>query len=132
MQAVHVLIIDDEMEFTSILTDRLQSWGITASAAHGQEETLISLSQSIPDVAVLMLKGKGGYGLDLLGMIKECDPTLPVILLIDKGAALAGMLGMERGAADCLALPLDLGVLIEKIRQTAGIPDHLVDQAGPG
>ncbi len=121
MQATKVLIVETETEFTSILTDRLRSWGFAATAANSNEEALESLTVFGPEVVVLGLKGKDQKGLDLLSMIKALRPDCTVILLIGKGAAMAGMLGMERGAADCISLPIELGVLIDRIRQAANV-----------
>jgi DNA-binding NtrC family response regulator len=121
MHAVKVLIVDEEPEFTSILADRLCSWGFAASAANSREEVLESLTASRPGVVVLGLQDRDTKGLDMLGMIKALDPAIEVILLVGKGAAIAGMRGMEQGAADCLFRPIELGVLIDKIRQVIGM-----------
>lgn len=120
MQAIKVLIVDKEMEFTSILTDRLCSWGFAATAANSVEEALAAQATLAPDVAVIVLRDRDDRGLDLMHLIKASDPAVQVILLFCKGAALAGMRGMERGAADCIPLPLELRVLIESIRKVTG------------
>jgi DNA-binding response OmpR family regulator len=120
MQAIKVLIVDKEMEFTSILSDRLCSWGFAATGANSAEEALAALSALAPEVAVLVLRDRDSRGLDLMSMIKENNPAVHVILLPCKGAAIAGMRGMERGAADCIPLPLELGVLINSIRKVTG------------
>ena len=62
-------------------------------------------------------------------MLKANDPVVQVILLFCKGAALAGMRGMERGAADCIPLPLELRVLIESIRKVTG-SNHSIENEG--
>ena len=121
MREIKVLIVDEEPEFTSILVDRLCSWGFAATAANSREEVLESLTTFRPGVVVLGLQDRDTKGLDILRMIKALDPAIEVILLVNKGAAIAGMRGMEQGAADCLSQPIELGVLIDKIRQVTGI-----------
>jgi len=118
---IKVLIIDREPEFASILTERLQSWGFTASAAHGKEEALDALADFAPKVVVLGLQDKDSGGLELLSMIKAFNPAIEVLLLIGKGMAIAGMQGIERGAFDYIPQPIELGVLIGKIRKAAGV-----------
>lgn len=120
-QPIKVLIIDREPEFASILTERLQSWGFAASAAHGKEEALDALADFGPKVVVLGLQDKDSGGLELLSMIKAFNPAIEVLLLIGKGMAIAGMQGIERGAFDYIPQPIELGVLIGKIRKAAGV-----------
>jgi len=120
MQAIKVLIVDKEVEFTTILTDRLGSWGFAATAANSAEEALAARAMLAPEVVVLVLRDKDNRGLDLMSVLKAEDPAVHIILLPCKGAAIAGMRGMERGADDCIPLPLDLGVLINSIRKVTG------------
>ncbi|WP_306547895.1 response regulator [Desulfobulbus sp.] len=120
-QPIKVLIIDREPEFASILTERLHSWGFAASAAHGKEEALDALVDFDPKVVVLGLQDKDSGGLELLSMIKAFNPAIEVLLLIGKGMAIAGMQGIERGAFDYIPQPIELGVLIGKIRKAAGV-----------
>ena len=120
-QPIKVLIIDREPEFASILTERLHSWGFAASAAHGKEEALDALADFDPKVVVLGLQDKDSGGLELLSMIKAFNPAIEVLLLIGKGMAIAGMQGIERGAFDYIPQPIELGVLINKIRKAAGV-----------
>ena len=116
MKTIKVLIIDEDSEFTSILTDRLGSWGLEASAANGEEDALEALTTSRPDVVVLSLKAQDNKGFDILCKIKALYPATEVILLTGKGTALTGMKGIERGAFDVLSQPIELGLLIDKIR----------------
>ena len=120
-QPIKVLIIDREPEFASILTERPHSWGFPASAAHGKEEALDALADFDPKVVVLGLQDKDSGGLELLSMIKAFNPAIEVLLLIGKGMAIAGMQGIERGAFDYIPQPIELGVLIGKIRKAAGV-----------
>lgn len=117
MQEIKVLIISEEPEFTDILTDRLRSWGFAANSAGGGDEAMSMIAQSRPDVVVLSLRSGHGHDLDTLSMIKNLDATIEVLLLTCKGTALAGMKGIEQGAFDCMHQPIELGVLIEKIRR---------------
>lgn len=70
MREIKVLIVDEEPEFTSILVDRLCSWGFAATAANSREEVLESLTAFRPEVVVLGLQDRNTKGLDILRMIK--------------------------------------------------------------
>ena len=117
MHTVRVVIADPEVEFTAILVDRLQSWGFAAMAANSREEALEMMISFRPAVAVIGLRGSGDRGIEMMAALQAIDPSVRVILLLCKGTALAGMRGMTLGAADCIALPLELGRLIDSIRR---------------
>ena len=69
-----------------------------------------------PEVAVISVQERPARALGLMGVLQAADPALKVIFLLGRGAAGAGVRGMEMGASDCLPLPLDLGVLIDSLR----------------
>ncbi|MGE4558995.1 MAG: response regulator transcription factor [Desulfobulbus sp.] len=117
MELLKVLIVDDEADFTEIITDRLCSWGFAATAAADGGEALEAIAINRPDVVVLNLRTVWSGGLETLRMLRDLEPAIPVLLLIGKGMTLTGMQGMRLGAFDCLSQPVELGLLIEKIRQ---------------
>ncbi len=125
MQEIKVLIVDEDPDFSSILSDRLCSWGFAATSADCSEEVMESIILNPPAVVVLSLRAGHVHGLDTLSLIKNLDPAIEVILLTAKGAARAGMQGLERGAFDCLPQPIELGILIEKIRQACGLSSQV-------
>jgi len=116
MQHIKVLIIAEDEDFSDILTDRLRSWGFDASAAGNRQEAMEAILQAHPDVVVLSLRAGHGHDLETLRLIKLQNPAIEVILLTCKGTAITGMKGVEQGAIDCLPQPIELGLLIEKIR----------------
>jgi len=117
MTYIKVLIIAQEPDFTDILTDRLRSWGFAVASAASGDEAVTVITQFRPHVAVLSLRAGHGHNLETLSLIKSTDNDIEIILLTSKGTSLAGMQGIERGAFDCMRQPIELGVLIEKIRQ---------------
>jgi DNA-binding response OmpR family regulator len=116
MQPIKVLIVDDEPDFTDIVSDRLRSWGFAVTTASNGPEALASILQKRPDVVVLSLQAGNNHGLETLRMIKDHDQRIEVLLLSGKGTVLAGMHGMGLGAFDCLPQPIELSLLIEMIR----------------
>jgi len=126
MQPIKVLIVDDEADFTEIVTDRLCSWGFAATAVSDGVEALEAILGKKPDVVVLSLRDPQGGGLETLRLIRDHAPGQAVLLLLGKGMAMIGMEGIRMGALDCLPQPLELGLLIKKIRQ-AHSPGHEAD-----
>jgi DNA-binding response OmpR family regulator len=113
---VRVLIVDDEAEFTALVADRLRSWGYEAAGAGDADEALAAQASLRPEVAVIGVQERPARALELMRLLRGADPALKVILLLGRGAAYAGVRGMELGASDCLPLPLDLGALIDSLR----------------
>jgi DNA-binding response OmpR family regulator len=117
MLEIKVLIIAEEPDFTDILTDRLQSWGFIVTSAGNSDEAIAVTTQFQPHVVVLSLRAEHGHDLETLRRVKSLNDNIEIILLTSKGTALVGMQGIELGAFDCMPQPIELGVLIEKIRQ---------------
>ncbi|MDD2466557.1 MAG: response regulator [Desulfobulbus sp.] len=117
MDPIRVLIIDSEAEFAAILTNHLNSWGFAAFAAADDGETLEIMEQIGPEVVVLGIEAKGKEELHTLERIRANYPEVPLLLLAGKGAALTVISGIQRGAFDVLALPIELGVLCEAIHR---------------
>ena len=110
-----LLIIDDEVEFASTLSERLKLRGIDVTEAHSGTEGLVKLEEVAPDVVVLDLKMPDMDGIDVLAKIKEYDPTIEVIMLTGHGSGAAGIAATEKGALDYIMKPVDLKELLEKI-----------------
>ncbi len=117
MDDVHVLIVDDEVEFASTLAERMELRGFKAKATNCGEDALSSVIAEPPDVVLLDLKMPDIGGLEVLDAIKNTDPTIEVIMLTGHGCTVSGIEGMEHGAFDYLMKPVDLKMLLEKIQQ---------------
>ncbi len=120
MHDVRVLIVDDEADFAATLAERLRLRGFDAVAVGGADEAMARIHAGFtPEVVLLDLKMPGVDGLATLSLLKEEDATVEVILLTGHGSTTAAIEGMHRGLFDYLVKPVDIGDLIEKIRQAA-------------
>ena len=59
------------------------------------------------------------FHLAALSLLKQEDATLEAILLTGHGSTTAASEGMQRGLFDYLVKPVDIGELVEKIREAA-------------
>lgn len=118
--SIKVLLIDDEVEFTSTLAERLEIRGFIAVTASDGEIGIQAIMNQDFDIAVLDLMMPGLSGLETLKQIKNMNPSLPVILLTGHGSTKEGMEGMRLGAEDYLMKPLDINDLIKKITLATG------------
>jgi DNA-binding NtrC family response regulator len=120
MREVRVLIVDDEVDFAGTLAERLRLRGFDAVAANGVEEAMARIHGGFgADVVLLDLKMPGLDGLAALSLLKQEDATLEAILLTGHGSTTAAIEGMQRGLFDYLVKPVDIGELVEKIREAA-------------
>lgn len=112
-----VLIVDNEREFASTLAERMRLRNIEAESVYSGEDALDSVSRFMPDVMILDIQMPSMSGLDVLSQVKAIDPTIEVILLTGHGSFEAGITGMELGAFDYIVKPVDLILLMEKIKE---------------
>jgi len=120
MSELKVLLVDDEVDFTQALGERLELRDYTVNVAGSGEECLKQLESGLPDVVVLDLKMPGLGGIEVLKRIRVDYPDLPVLLLTGYGSTEEGIKGMQLGAADYLMKPLNIDDLISKIHQAVG------------
>ena len=125
MDPIKVLVIDREVDFSSILTTHLNSWGFSAIAASNDQEALDFLEQSAFAVAVVGIEAGTMEGFHTLDRIREHSPEVQIILLAGKNAALSTLSAMQRGAFEVLSLPIELGVLCNSIRRACRNPINL-------
>lgn len=121
MTKTKVLLVDDEADFAETLAERLALRTFEVRLAGGAEEAMAVLQGGWrPDVVLLDLKMPGLDGLETLSLIKEHDPAIEVILVTGHGSTTAGMEGMNKGLFDYLMKPVDIGVIVERIKEAAG------------
>jgi DNA-binding response OmpR family regulator len=110
-----VLVVDNEVEFASILAERLQLRKILAESVFSGTDALAAVPVFKPDVLILDLQMPDMDGLDVLTRVRAIDPTIEVILITGHGSFDAGITGMERGAFDYLVKPVELDQLLGRI-----------------
>lgn len=117
MANIKVLLVDDEQEFTSALSERLELRGYSVHVADNGEEALEVVESDTPDVVVLDLKMPGLDGIEVLKRIKINYPQIAILLLTGYGSMEEGRKGMRYGAYDYLMKPIDINELINKMQK---------------
>lgn len=119
MAEYRVLLVDDEEEFVSALSERLMLRGIEVDSALNGEEALASLKEKEFEVVILDVMMPGLGGLEVLRQIKSTHPNTQVILLTGHGSTREGIEGMRLGAFDYLIKPVDIEEMLEKMKEAA-------------
>ncbi|MFP3870739.1 MAG: response regulator [Syntrophobacteria bacterium] len=117
MEKQRVLLVDDEEEFVSALSERLMLRGIQVETALNGEEALVKLYDNPVDVVILDVMMPGLGGLEVLRQIKTSHPGTQVVLLTGQGSTKEGIEGMRLGAFDYLIKPVDIEELLAKMRE---------------
>ncbi|MBM9614848.1 response regulator [Desulfobulbus rhabdoformis] len=114
--ATKVLLVDDETDFVDLMSQRLETRGLRVLAVTSGEEAVGSMDDKNIDVAVVDLAMPGIDGIETLIQIKQARPDIEVIMLTGHATIQSGIEAMKHGACDYLEKPVDLNVLMEKIR----------------
>lgn len=116
MDALNILLIDDEEAFVTTLQERLEMRGYAARVALDGQSGLAMIAQEPPDVVVLDLRMPGMSGLETLRRIRGEWPGLPVIMLSGHGSDQDFEACQNLGAARYHKKPLDIEDLLDSIR----------------
>jgi DNA-binding NtrC family response regulator len=119
MPDYRVLLVDDEEEFVSALSERLMLRGIEVDSALNGEEALALMVEKVFEVVILDVMMPGLGGLEVLKQIKSTHPNTQVILLTGHGSTREGIEGMRLGAFDYLIKPVDIEEMLEKMKEAA-------------
>jgi DNA-binding NtrC family response regulator len=111
-----VLIVDDEVEFTEILSQRMQSRGMAVDTAGGGREALEKARASSYDAIILDLAMPEMDGMETLRHLLSENPDLQVIVLTGYGTIEKGVEAIKIGAMEFLKKPAELPELIEQIQ----------------
>ncbi|QXF36003.1 DNA-binding response regulator [Photorhabdus akhurstii] len=109
-----ILLVDDDRELTSLLKELLEMEGFNVVIAHDGEQALKFLDDSI-DLLLLDIMMPRKNGITTLKELRLHHQT-PVIMLTARGSDLDRVLGLELGADDYLAKPLNDRELVARIR----------------
>jgi len=112
-----ILLIDDEQQFVVTMAKRLRKRGFLVTEAGGGLEGLRILENGPVDVVVLDVGMPDMDGIQVLREIKMRFPQVQVLMLTGHADMEVAISGMAMGAFDYLMKPLELEVLVGKIRE---------------
>ncbi|NLS14001.1 response regulator [Vibrio sp. SM6] len=110
----HILLIDDDIELTSLLKEVLTLEGFHVTEANDGEAGLAAVNEHI-DLILLDVMMPKLNGTETLKKLREQWET-PVLMLTAKGDEIDRVLGLELGADDYLPKPFSDRELLARIR----------------
>lgn len=108
---IRILLVDDETDFLSVVTDHLEEKGYLLTAVGAGEEAISAIQEREFDVALLDIKMPGMDGVDLLRRLKEIDPSIEIIMLTGYATIETAVQSIKLGALDYLSKPVRLSEL---------------------
>ncbi len=115
MMTMRILIVDDEVDFATTLSERLEIRGYDLQIAHSGSEALTLIKEQTPDIVLLDINMPDMNGFETLEAILHIAPDVSVYMLTGHAYESHKDESFEKGAKDCLTKPIDLKLLIEKI-----------------
>ena len=132
MEALRILIVDDEEELVSALKERLNLRGFQAQGVTTGTAALEFLESEECDVVLLDVKMPGLGGLEVIRRIKDMRPRLQVVLLTGHGSVKSVEDGMALGAFDYLMKPVKIDSLVSVLTAAAAGRKFETPQEGGG
>jgi DNA-binding NtrC family response regulator len=123
-----VLIVDDEVDFLNLMSDRLKARDMDVSTATCAKEALKMIDRKSYDAVVLDLMMPEVDGIETLKIMKQKNPDLQVILLTGHATVEKGIAAMKLGAMDLLEKPADLATIIDRIKHAKAEKIILVEK----
>lgn len=117
MEAMKIMLVDDEERFLATTQKLLTKKGIDVVTATSGAEALETLNHKYIHVVILDVKMPGMDGNDTLKEIKRQFPLVEVIMLTGHATVESAIDGLKSGATDYLMKPTEIDELIEKARE---------------
>ncbi|MBZ5682934.1 MAG: response regulator transcription factor [Acidobacteriia bacterium] len=110
-----ILVIDDDVELCSLVSEYLQAEGFAVECVHDGERGLQKATAGGYMLTVLDVMLPGINGFEVLRRIRATS-RLPVLLLTARGEDVDRIVGLEIGADDYLPKPFNPRELVARIR----------------
>ncbi|MBV9512116.1 MAG: sigma-54-dependent Fis family transcriptional regulator [Caulobacteraceae bacterium] len=145
--ATDILVVDDEADIRDLVSGILTDEGYSVRSAADSAAALAAIRARRPSLLILdiWMQGAGIDGLELLDLVKELDPELPVVMISGHGNIETAVSAIKRGAYDFLEKPFKsdrLLLIVERaleqaqlrrensrLRMQAGVPEGFVGRS---
>src|SRR6201987_372971 len=116
----HILIVDDQREICDLVQEYLSGEGYRVSTAQDGAGMRKVMGQSPVDHVILDLMLPGEDGLTLARMLRQETPNVAIIILTGRGEIVDRIIGLEMGADHYLPKPFHLRELLARVTSVLG------------
>jgi two-component system, NtrC family, nitrogen regulation response regulator NtrX len=112
--AFDILIVDDEADIRELVAGILQDEGYGTRTARNSDEALDEITNRRPSLVFLdiWLQGSKLDGLQLLGVVKQEQPDLPIVMISGHGNIETAVSAIKLGAYDFIEKPFKADRLV--------------------
>ena len=114
-QIRNILIIDDEKDLCSLLSDALSGEGYHVATANTKREGMVCLKKASPDLVFLDLKLPDGNGINILSAIRRLCPETITIIISAYGGEESRKKAMKNGARGFIDKPFTESDILKRI-----------------
>ena len=116
MKKFHIAVVEDDLAFASEMEEFLGAAGYTVSSYDSSQKFLAALRQSECDLLIVDWSIPDLSGIEVLEYIRKFHPDMPAIMLTARAENIDIVRGLEAGADDYVAKPVDPAVLAQRIK----------------
>ncbi len=124
---VRVLVVDDEVNLTELLSMALRYEGWEVRSAGSGLAAVRAAKEFAPDAVVLDMMLPDFDGMEVLRRMRADDPNVPVLFLTAKDAIEDRVAGLTAGGDDYVTKPFSLEEVVARLRalmrRTAVVPE---------
>ncbi len=129
-----VLVTDDSSLYLETMKTILEGFGYEVVILESKIEALEKLGEIKPDLVTTDLNSPRMSGLEFIQLVKELDPSIPVIMISGNFNAENAREAIRLGAFDCVRKPFDVAELrqvVDRALETCRLDGHC-DEAKAG
>ncbi|WP_028313728.1 sigma-54-dependent transcriptional regulator [Desulfatibacillum aliphaticivorans] len=122
-----ILVVDDDEGHRKTLYTVIKSWGYNVKTAEDGSIAVDMVREGPYDVILMDVRMAEMDGIQALKLIKEYNPSIPVLIMTAYSSVESAIEAMKTGAYDYLTKPLDfedLRLTIERAREYAGLREE--------
>jgi DNA-binding NtrC family response regulator len=125
---IRVLLVDDEEEFTSLLSERMKTRGFDVDVTNSGIKALERVDEKVYDAIILDLYMPEMDGIETLKQLLKKNPDLQIIFLTGHATLEKGLEAVKLGAREFMEKPVDMDKLIEKVNDAKTKKDILSEE----
>ena len=129
-QPFRVLIVEDDVDLARLTSEYLQKRGLLIEVEHNGARALKRIENEKPQLIVLDVMLPGMDGFEICRQLRARGADVPVIMLTARDEDIDQVLGLEIGADDYLAKPVQPRVLLAHIKAILRRSITRTEQAG--
>ena len=117
--SIRILVIDDDVDAATGVAELLEMEGHTVAVAHDGAGALQSAMLLLPEIALIDLRLKGEWGLDVMQTLRGQFPNTINIIMTGESDSNTVVKALRQGIHDYLMKPFEPDQMIEVIERAA-------------